>query len=249
MPVIPGPEPAPLTLSGPCQPWIAGADLGCADGVDVEVADEAAARATERLWALSGRRFGPSCPVTIRPCLGTACHLTWLQRAHRPTYTLGCAQPGALIDLGVVYSVDVVTIDGAVFADWVLDSSRLLRRTDGYHWPLAQDMDVDETSIGSFAVTVRAGLPVPVGGVAAARALACEIILARTNPTRCRLPARTRTASAQGTTVELVDLTDPINDGLTGLSEVDQWIAEVNPHRLASRSTVMSPDLPRHIRR
>lgn len=49
---------------------------------------------------------------------------------------------------------------------------------------------------------------------------------------KCRLPRRVQTVSRQGVTYQMVDPTDIYRDGLTGLPEVDIWIASVNPNRL-----------------
>jgi hypothetical protein len=204
-----------------------------------EVVASAHRAATDRLWALTGRRFGASCPVGLRPCSSNRCGPpdgrlgTWLP----------CDRPGTVIDLGVaVYDVVEVRLDGVAFTDFAVDDFRYVRRTDGQSWPVAQDLTLDPGQPGTFEIVVRYGLAVPEGGRWAAAALACELLMARKPGKRCRLPARTRTASAQGTTIELDDLASVLDDGLTGLTEVDSWIAEVNPHRLPSRSRALSPD-------
>lgn len=233
---------APPDTGAPCAPWTTDDDLpaDCLDGsLDPEVVASAHRVATDRLWALTGRRFGASCPVALRPCSSVRCGPP---DRHRGTW-LPCDTPGTVIDLGVaVYDVVSVTIDGTPFTDFQVDDFRYVRRIDGDRWPYEQDLTLDAGQPGTFEITVRYGLAVPVGGVWAARALVCELLNARRPGKRCRLPERTRTASAQGTTIELDDLASILDEGLTGLTEVDQWIAEVNPHRLPSRSSVMSPD-------
>jgi hypothetical protein len=41
----------------------------------------------------------------------------------------------------------------------------------------------------------------------------------------------------------MVDPSEVLGDGVTGVPEVDLWIRSVNPKRLASRSRVYSPDI------
>lgn len=55
--------------TGPCEAWPL--DLSCCElpeDIDPKVVDRWARVASQILWALSGRRWGPSCPHTIRPC-------------------------------------------------------------------------------------------------------------------------------------------------------------------------------------
>lgn len=52
---------------GPCEPWPTELCCDIPDGVDEEDVARWTAVASQILWALSGRRWGP-CPVTVRPC-------------------------------------------------------------------------------------------------------------------------------------------------------------------------------------
>lgn len=64
---------APLD-SATCTAWPVRTDVGCWDvPVDTPQAtiDMWQKVATDYLWAMTGRRLGPSCPVTVRPCRKT----------------------------------------------------------------------------------------------------------------------------------------------------------------------------------
>lgn len=252
MPII-GPDATPVPSSG-CDSWIAPADLPCTQLVaDAAAGDpeDVCALASERLWARTGRRFGPSCPVTIRPCDSSWCDGTLSSRLNLlPFYFLRtlagsrCNPWGATVDLttlGPIYDVPAVTIDGAPFTDFRLDDGRHLLRLDGHPWPRYQDVEADPTAADTFAVTVRPGEPIPPGGIRAAKLLACALLKARV-PALCKPNARATTVARQGVTVEL----EALASGRIGILEVDAFLDDWNPHGLLERSSCWSPDVPRH---
>jgi hypothetical protein len=98
---------------------------------------------------------------------------------------------------------------------------------------------------GEHAVTYLHGAPPPPAGVAAAAELGAQIALQRLGSGRCRLPARVSTVSRQGVTVAVLDPLEHLDKGLTGLPDVDVWVASVNPGRLRRRPRVWSPDTSR----
>ncbi|WP_432001627.1 hypothetical protein [Streptomyces sioyaensis] len=58
-----------MSTAGQCDPWPV--DLSCCDlpeGTGADVIDRWTRVASVMLWRLSGMRWGPSCPVTVRPC-------------------------------------------------------------------------------------------------------------------------------------------------------------------------------------
>lgn len=242
MPVVPGPlSPAgPSGLGGPCAPWVTAGELDCST-VDEAIREEAVVVATELLWALSGRRYGASCPTTIRPCLRSHCG------PRPPAAAFPCSRLGAVLDLGiVVHEVLEVLIDGEEFTEWTLDNHRLLRRTDGYQWPATQDLAAAETEAGTWSVSYTVGADVPVSGKLAARVLACEFATFLAGG-KCKLPARLRNVSRQGVSMEVIDPQEFLVDGRLGIFQVDAFLVAVNPHGLAAPSRVMSPDMPRHV--
>lgn len=57
--------------SHPCEAWPLDRDAGCwdvPDGTPESTITQWNHAATEFLWAATGRRLGPSCPITVRPC-------------------------------------------------------------------------------------------------------------------------------------------------------------------------------------
>jgi len=136
----------------------------------------------------------------------------------------------------------------------LLDADRLVR-TDGGTWPDCQYIDRPPrlrdddppgwTAEGTFAVVYWQGVPVPPAGQRAVATLACELWKACTGDDSCRLPARVQQVQREGITYSILDPQDFLQDGRTGITEVDQWLAAVNPNSLRERPSVWSPDLPR----
>jgi hypothetical protein len=193
--------------------------------------------ASQILWALSGRQWsGSGCTATarfndVKPC--------W--PPHRGAWADGwsaqilpSAQPDGMSVLKLphdeVTSVLSVTVDGGAGPAWYLRGAMLVR-DDGRPWA------------GDVRVTYRWGLQPPPGGVAAAVALAVELARARAGDSACRLPKRVTNVVRQGVSVTLQDPMQYMKDGLTGVTEIDQWIVSVNPARRAERASAWSPDI------
>lgn len=242
------------------------------DALEPAVQDTATEWAVGILDGLTGRRFS-QCPMTVRPC-GPTCrgwsgYMTfpvgspsavgawgaWMIPYVDGTGTWrNCACPGSCscearhqVPLPTPAAEIVsVTVDGVVLPDtaYRLDG-RMLVRLDGEPWPQCQDMELANDAVGAFAVEYRPGEPLPAAGSIAAGRLACEFAKACTGIGDCQLPGQLASLSRLGIQVENVDPAAFLEDGLTGLPEVDTWIRSVNPGRLASRPTVWSPDVKR----
>lgn len=129
---------------------------------------------------------------------------------------------------------------------WMYGSNQLIR-TDGGTWPACQDLTVAPDQPGAFSVVYWRGTPVPPGGKRAVALLACEIWKAcAKGPDSCALPRRVQTVQREGITYTMLDPMDFLSEGRTGLTEVDMWLAAVNPAKLHSPSAVLSPDMRRH---
>lgn len=245
-------------------------DTGCCPDWDTytpEVQASATAWATEILWSLTGRRFG-LCETTIRPCGSTCSHGGWMTwpvswdgsgtgYGILNPYNFGgtwfnCVCPGAcsckarcevrLQD--PVHSVTEVIVDGLTIdpSAYRVDNQSILVRTDGECWPKCQDLNLSDTSdVGTFFVTYQRGVPVPIAGQIAAGILACDF--AKSCTSGCKLPGNLSTLSRQGVEITMSDPTDALGNGLTGVSQVDQWIQSVNPRRLTNRPRVRSLDI------
>lgn len=262
VPPVPGPGAAPCNWSvdvSCCSDW---------NNYPQVVRDRATSWASQILWAMTGRQFG-ACPVTIRPC-GSTCNFYggWLAF---PVIADGIGQPGTWQPFirggtwyncgctgacscearcqvwlpGPVASVAEVIVDGIVLPDtaYRVDNRSQLVRIDGECWPECQDLNLESPAEGTFEVTYFRGRPLPVAGQIAAGLLACEFAKACTGGD-CRLPGNLSSLARQGIEVTMVDPTDALNDGLTGIPNVDLWIRSVNPGKLIGRPRVFSLDVP-----
>ena len=147
-----------------------------------------------------------------------------------------------------VASVEEVKVDGVVLATtaYRLDVYRgrtVLVRTDGECWPECQDMELNDTEVGSFSVTYTPGEALPAAGAVAAGRLAGEF-LKQCQGADCALPDQLLTLSRNGVEVQVADPQAILDAGLTGIEQVDLWIRSVNPRHLAQRPQVYSLDEP-----
>lgn len=116
-------------------------------------------------------------------------------------------------------------------------------------WPIRNDYNSPVTGPlapaddSAWEVTYLWGLPVPSVLQRAAGELACEWAK-NCLGLPCRLPQRVTSISRQGVTVSLADVDQLLENGLTGLTTVDNVIRAFNPYRLVSRMKIASPDLP-----
>jgi hypothetical protein len=259
-----------VTAFGPCESWPATwvCDVSCESPT---VTAEAVALATEVVWALSGRQFG-LCEVTLRPCRRDCADVPWPAGGYaewagtswlspslvgglwfnitcgRCTSGCSCTSVSEIALPAPVHSVVQVKIDGVVVSggEYRLDDNRLLVLL-GADWPSCNDLNLPDTEPGTWSVTARYGVDVPVGGSWAVGELACELVRAR-NGEDCRLPRNVTQLIRQGATLQFPSSQDLIRDGLTGLYLVDQFVATWNPGGLRRRSGVYSVDQPPHRR-
>ncbi|WP_284576852.1 hypothetical protein [Streptomyces sp. 2P-4] len=254
---------------GPCEAWPTALCCDVPEGMEQAEVDRWTAVASQILWALSGRRWGP-CPVTVRPCRKTCLDsyplaVTWGSAGPwipyigsdglwRNASVCGCRSDcscGELCEVylpGPVYDVTEVNVDGEVLAPeaYRVDAPGRLVRTDGGCWPDCQDMGAPAGSEGTFTVTYRWGLPLDEAATAAVSELVCHF-LSGCSPGACgcKVNRRVTRLSRQGVDMEMPDPTMLYSEGLTGLPLVDMWLMAVNPYRLASPSRVYSPDFRR----
>ncbi|WP_030672488.1 hypothetical protein [Streptomyces sp. NRRL B-1347] len=254
-----------------CDPWPI--DLTCCD-----LSDDTSPETIERwqkvasilLFRLSGRRLGPSCPVTVRPCRRQCLEaLPWLtpywgavgpwipylsDGVWRNASVCGCRGDCSCEELceirldGPVYDIVSVQEGPETLPDtaYRVDGSGTLLRTDGECWPDCQDMAAAEGEEDTLTVTYRTGLPLDEAAVAAVSALTCHLIKGcGTGACGCKANRNLTRLNRQGTEYEFADPTLVYSEGRTGIPDVDLWLVTVNPHRLASPSRVYSPDFPR----
>lgn len=256
---------------GACDPW---ETRLCCD-VDQVDADDVAfwtRVASNILWAMSGRRFGP-CPITVRPCRKSCMDsypypMQWGYAAGpwipyigrdglwRNASVCGCATDCSCTELcevqlpGPVYEITEVTLDGVVLPAeaYRVDAPNMLVRTDGDCWPDCQDMAANPGEENTFTVAYQIGLPLDEAAIAAVSELTCHLIKGcQPGTCGCKTNRNLTRVTRQGVELELPDPGVIYAQGRTGLPLVDLWLAAVNPYRLTSASRVLSPDykLPR----
>lgn len=191
-------------MTEPCEPWPL--DLSCcpeAEDADPEQVERWARVATVVLWRMSGMRWGPSCPVVVRPC-GRSCWDEaglgrWLPGVvggrwvpyqdaggvWRNASLCGCRTSCSCTQLcevrldGPVYDIVSVWIDGVEYAPeaWRLDGNTLVMvGTDGVCWPACQDLTLPGTEPGTAEIVYRTGLRLDAAAIAAVSELTCHYL-------------------------------------------------------------------------
>jgi len=243
------------------------------DATDPAMQANAAAFATDVLWAATGRQYS-ACPMTVRPCLNAFGEWGWFRYWEGGVFGVGggwipfiwdgqwfngcgcgnsgpfCCEPRRLTQallLGPVAAVTNVTIGALVVppASYRIDDAQWLVRTDGGQWPTEQDLNEDAGAVNTWSVSYLRGTDVPKPLLNAAGTLAIEFIKACTGG-ECRLPNRVTSIIRTGVQMTFVDPTTLLEKGFTGLEEVDLLIRSYNPTGLAKRLRLFSPDVERN---
>jgi hypothetical protein len=250
----------------PCEGWVP-ATATCTNWASYSqaVRDYATDLATLVLWAATGRRYG-RCLITVRPCGPTdpVLYRTYpVQDGNYwtlygapsggvigPVTTSGCCggtcvcSPSEIILPGPVAEVVEVQIDGVVVNTdgYRLDGERLVR-IGAEPWPTSQDLSAAAGAENTWTIQYRRGRAVPTALQNAAGLFACEVAKARSGGS-CALPARITSVSRQGVDVQLLQVEDFLEKGLTGYEQVDMVIRALNPGGLHAAPRVLSLDLP-----
>lgn len=246
----------------PCG-WVIPAPICCPDWATfpAEVQSSAQDYAATILWAATGRVFG-LCEVSVRPCGMKRCDDggefygydwsggTWTPYIFNGTW-FNCACPGICCCdprcqvrlMGPVNSIVEVTIGGIAVdpSAYRVDDNHWLVRTDGECWPICADMDSDDGT-NVFVVTYLRGDPVPQSLLRAASTLACEWGKACVGGD-CRLSNRVTSLARNGIQIDMVPPDDLLENGMTGLWEVDTVLRAFNPAGLTHRMKIYAPEL------
>lgn len=222
-------------------PWL-GETCDCPplEGLDPERQQLFAEMAAHMIWKATKSRFGP-CPVRIRPCRepGVCCGRCGGGWYGPPL--CGCDRVYELVLPGPVTEILQVLVDGEAVppAEYRVDDYAWLVNLVA-PWPRCQDIAAGFDEAGAFTVDYLIGMAPPAGAGLVTAELACELAKAFCNDTSCQLPRRIASKTRQGVQVTYEDL----EDGKTGITSVDTWVAMTN---LGSRpSRVFTPDLPSH---
>jgi hypothetical protein len=259
-------------MPAPCDWDVDPEDLGvCSTWTEypAELQSTALNLSTLYLWAVTGRRFG-ICPLTVRPNQSERGEVAYQAFPVIPGSQDGMGVPGgpflfagrwfnsgcasaccgdqgcAIVLRGPVASVDEVLVDGeevpsSAYRVDVTGGTYLLVRMDGQCWPSCQNFTLTTDQPGTFEVTYGIGRAVPDALLVAAALLACEYAKGLSGGP-CKLPAKMTRLSRQGVEVEVASA-DP-EDGKTGIREVDDVIAALNPSKRQRPPVLLSPDLP-----
>lgn len=231
---------------------------------DLAVQTYAASLASATLRRLTGWRVG-GCPVKVRPCSQARCGAPAIGAYAGVGYYGGSFYPqnwagvwtnngcSCLSDCSCtaldevrlpepVGEVFEVRLDGLVLnqgTDYVRYGNRLIA-TGTTKWPKCQDLTKLDTEVGTFSVTYQNSYAVDILGARAAGILAVEYAKA-CNGESCGLPTNAVSITRQGVSIELESGAFP--GGLTGIRQVDAFIALWNPAGLERDSEVWSPDM------
>jgi hypothetical protein len=212
-------------------------------------ADEAIAAASQILWSLSGRKFSGTRNVTefydVRHGLG------WVDRYH-------FLQQQALFQ---VENRNVVICSNCGYPHRMRLRHQPVQRIlsveiNGQTVPASDYALLNHATLGlpfnqiaciamCARVTYIYGVNPPAGGRAAAVKLAEQLLFSWTASDECRLPQRITNVTRQGISWTILDPQDFLNDGRTGIFEIDLFLKSVNPDHARRPARVFSPDLPR----
>lgn len=203
-------------------PWIEVEDLPeLPDEVTDATKTAAVQVASDVLFQLSGRQWPGIGQDVLRP----PAHwrgpdaVSWrLELPYQPVVSI------------VAVTIEGVTVDPSEYG--LVDGRHLVRyRNDADEligWPTEQDLSVELGGERTWSVTYTHGADPPVGGVRSAITLAEQLARAWTpSQEGCRLGKATRTIARQGVTVALDDPMALFRDGMTGLRDVDLWLASL----------------------
>ena len=235
------------------------------DLMDSTVQNRALALASATMYRLTGYRVG-GCPITVRPCkercagswpsyyttyasLGSSAGFWPMNWAGVWVNSCGCTTDCSCDWLcevrlpepvGEIYAVTVGT-QTLTPTDYRVDGDRLVWTGSGdCPWPACQDLAAPVGAEGTFAVEYLNSYPVDALGAYAAGVLSMEFAKACSG-NKCRLPATVTSVTRQGVSMEIAAGSFP--GGVTGLREVDAYLALYNPAGLRQRATVWSPDV------
>lgn len=225
-----------------------------------DLIDAALQAATEALWNRTKRRFG-LCEVTYRPCKESCWGgLTWPLLARSgwldasswgwPFPALvggkwinlacgncsdGCSC-GSVEEVTLPYPVFEVTevkVDGEVLdpSAYKMYNRNRLVRVDGGSWPTCNDLELDDTEVGTWSVTAEYGEPVPELGRMAVGELASQIYTRCSgNGASCNLPAGVvKEVTRQGVRKVFFDAESAFQAGRIGMYYTDLFVSTYNP--------------------
>lgn len=153
-----------------------------------------------------------------------------------------CELPSVTLPAPVV-SIDEVVIDGVVLdpSAYQVENYRKIVRVDGEGWPCSNDRTLNSAEggdPGTWQITYSYGRSAGVDGELVCARYACELAKAFCNGEGCQLPDKVQRLVREGVTFDELSNLIYQEKGLTGIREVDDWVASVNPQGLQRRATI-----------
>lgn len=158
---------------------------------------------------------------------------------------------------GPVRRINEVIVNGESLGGWpppnpnftLMDGRRLIRNAvqgaggaASNSWPWNQQLQLDLTQPGTFAVDYEWGRPPPPTGKLAAIELTIELARALSGDDDAKLPARVLSVATEGISVAVGDALTYIREDLIGIPICDLFLNRANPQRLRRRSVFMAPN-------
>jgi hypothetical protein len=278
MPVInPLPTATGGAAFGPCQAWELSCPA-FPDDTSEELQATAAMIATEVLWSRTKQQFGVCSVTLRpcrKDCLPAG---PWIPQVGGWYDFTGGVWPfpqpaligGAWINIACgmcstgcscshvsevrlpypVAAITEVKVDGVVLppSAYRVDNFNLLVRLDGEDWPQCNDLNLEDTEVGTWSVTADYGQEVPELGKLAAGQLATEIAKRCVNASGCLLPTGTiQEVTRQGVKQVFFDANKAFAGGTIGLYWADLFVKTYNPTG-SNLALIYDIDGPKHRR-
>lgn len=130
-------------------------------------------------------------------------------------------------------------------SEYILFNKRFLKLSNGAIWNYACDQR-------GITVDYSYGMLPPQAGILAATTLANELLILMgegSDMNQCRIPERVRSVSREGISFDMIDPQEFMDDGRTGIWEIDLFIRTANPSRAKKQPRLLSASDPRRYRR
>ena len=130
-------------------------------------------------------------------------------------------------------------------SEYLLFNKRFLKLSNGAVWNYGCEPR-------GITVDYSYGMMPPRAGVLAATTLANELLILMgegSDMSQCRIPERVRSVSREGISFDMIDPQEFMDDGRTGIWEIDLFIRTANPSRAKKQPRLLSASDPRRYRR
>lgn len=146
-----------------------------------------------------------------------------------------------------VHAVNDVYVDGEPLdpSRYSLYNKRFLKLNEGINWSSI-------CNVSGVTVDYTYGMSPPKAGILACTTLANELLILLgegSSDVGCRIPERVKSVTREGISFDLIDPQEFLDDGRTGIWEVDLFIRTANPARSKKPPRLLSPSDARRYRR